>query len=168
MATKRTDHAYNDDDLHESFGSNLEPVDLSILRILMYKGRASNAEVGKEVGLSASSVSRRITNLEDSGFIRGYKAIVDEARLGSGMHVFVRVTLERQTAAVLQAFEQKVRQCKFVCFCFLMAGEYDYMLLIRTGSMAEYERVHQKELSRLPGVRRIESNFAVREVLPIT
>ena len=77
----------------------------AILRYLERNGRATNYEVGEAVGLSASAASRRILALETTGAIRGYRALVDDRLLGKRMTVYIRVTLERQSAAVLGAFE---------------------------------------------------------------
>ncbi len=85
--------------------------------------------------------------------------------LGRNMTVFIRVTLERQSAALLQAFETAIQRCPDIISCHLMAGQYDYTLVVKVADISDYEHLHQKELSRLPGVVRIESNFAVREVI---
>jgi Lrp/AsnC family leucine-responsive transcriptional regulator len=121
--------------------------------------------VGEAVGLSASAASRRIQVLETSGAIRGYRALVDDRMLGKRMTVFIRVTLERQSAAVLGAFETAVRRCKGIVSCHLMAGQYDYMVLVRVAGIDDYGRLHQNELSRLPGVTRLETSFALRDVM---
>jgi DNA-binding Lrp family transcriptional regulator len=81
------------------------------------------------------------------------------------MTVFVRITLERQSAQVLANFEAAVRRLKGVVSCHLMAGQYDYMLVARVAGMEDYGRLHQQELSRLPGVTRLETSFAMRDVL---
>ena len=81
------------------------------------------------------------------------------------MTVYIRVTLERQSAPVLSAFEAAVRRCKGIVSCHLMAGQYDYMLMARVADMDDYDRLHHNELSRLPGVLRLESSFALRDVL---
>jgi Lrp/AsnC family leucine-responsive transcriptional regulator len=145
--------------------SELDDLDLSILRYLERYGRATNYEVGEAVGLSASAASRRIQALESAGTIRGYRAMVDDRLLGRRMTVYIRVTLERQSAPVLSAFEAAVRHCKEVASCHLMAGQYDYMLVARVAGIEDYGRLHQNELSRLPGVTRLETSFALRDVL---
>src|ERR1019366_3652786 len=109
----------------------LDELDTAILSHLARHGRATNYEVGEAVGLSASAASRRIQALETAGAIRGYRALVDDRMLGKRMTVYIRVTLERQSAAVLGAFEAAVRHCKEIVSCHLMAGQYDYMLVAR-------------------------------------
>jgi len=143
----------------------MDELDLAILRYLELSGRATNYEVGEAVGLSASAASRRIQALEESGAIRGYRALIDDRLLGRQMTVFVRVTLEKQSAPVLAAFEAAVRHTRGIVSCHLMAGQYDYMLVARVAGIDDYGRLHQAELSRLPGVTRLETSFALRDVL---
>ena len=143
----------------------LDELDAAILRFLARSGRATNYEVGEAVGLSASAASRRIQALESSGAIRGYRAIIDDRLLGKHMTVYIRVTLERQSAAVLNAFETAARHCHDIVSCHLLAGQYDYILVARVAGIDDYNRLHQNELSRLPGVIRLETSFALRDVL---
>jgi len=145
--------------------TGVDEVDNAILRYLSKHGRATNYEVGEAVGLSASAASRRILTLEQSRAIRGYYAKIDDRVLGKQMTVYIRVTLERQSAAVLGAFEAAVRHCHDIMSCHLMAGQYDYMLVARVAGIDDYGRLHQNELSRLPGVTRLETSFALRDVL---
>jgi len=144
---------------------DLADLDAAILRFLQRNGRATNFEVGEAVGLSASAASRRIQSLEAAGVIRGYRAMIDDRVLGKRMTVYIRVTLERQSAPVLSAFETAVRHCREIVSCHLMAGQYDYMLVARVAGIDDYGRLHQNELSRLPGVTRLETSFALRDVL---
>jgi len=145
--------------------AGLDEMDATILRYLERNGRATNYEVGEAVGLSASAASRRILALENEGAIRGYRALVDDRLFGKRMTVYIRVTLERQSASVLGAFETAVRRCREIVSCHLMAGQYDYMLVARVAGIDDYGRLHQNELSRLPGVTRLETSFALRDVL---
>jgi len=145
--------------------ARLDELDGAILRHLARRGRATNFEVGEAVGLSASAASRRILALEASGAIRGYRALIDDRLLGKHMTVYIRVTLERQSAAVLNAFEAAVRHCHDIVSCHLLAGQYDYILVARVAGIDDYNRLHQNELSRLPGVIRLETSFALRDVL---
>ena len=146
----------------------LDEFDNAILRLLERSGRATNFEVGEAVGLSASAASRRIQALEASGAIRGYRAVVNDQLLGKGVTVYIRVTLEKQSASVLNAFEAAVRRSGSIVSCHLMAGQFDYMLIARVADIEDYGRLHQMELSRLPGVRRLETSFALRDVLEPT
>jgi len=149
----------------EPVRADLDDFDRAILEFLERNGRATNADLGEAVGLSPSAASRRVQALEESGAIRGYKANVDDRLLGKSLTVYIRVTLERESAEVLGKFEAAVRHCHDVVSCHLMAGQYDYMLVARVSGIDDYGRLHQKELSRLPGVTRLETSFALRDVL---
>ncbi|MDE3199732.1 MAG: Lrp/AsnC family transcriptional regulator [Acidobacteriota bacterium] len=148
--------------------SAVDAFDDAILRLLERNGRATNFEVGEAVGLSASAASRRIMALEASGAIRGYRAVVNDQLLGKGVTVYIRVTLEKQSSSVLSAFEAGVRRSGSIVSCHLMAGQFDYMLIAKVADIEDYGRLHQMELSRLPGVRRLETSFALRDVLETT
>jgi DNA-binding Lrp family transcriptional regulator len=174
MGTKRDDNARSAQEIANPqpegefagrTGNSLDDLDAAILLHLERNGRATNYEVGEAVGLSASAASRRIQALEASGAIRGYRAVVDDRLLGKRMTVFIRVTLERQSATVLNAFEAAIRRSKGVTSCHLIAGQYDYMLVVRVADIDGYGILHRNELSRLPGVTRLETSFALRDVL---
>jgi Lrp/AsnC family leucine-responsive transcriptional regulator len=166
MGTKREKTVRSEQEMPaEEPHSRLDELDAAILRHLERQGRATNYEVGEAVGLSASAASRRILALETAGAIRGYRALIDDRFFGRRMTVYIRVTLERQSAAVLSTFETAVRRCHEIVSCHLMAGPYDYMLVARVADIDDYGRLHQNELSRLPGVTRLETSFALRDVL---
>ncbi|MGC9222983.1 MAG: Lrp/AsnC family transcriptional regulator [Terracidiphilus sp.] len=149
----------------KGIAAGLDELDIAILHHLERHGRATNFEVGEAVGLSASAASRRILALEAAGAIRGYRAVINDRLLGKHMTVYIRVTLERQSAAVLNAFEAAVRHCHDIVSCHLLAGQYDYILVARVAGIDDYNRLHLNELSRLPGVLRLETSFALRDVL---
>jgi len=167
MGTKRdrSEQIAQETSARPADGAGLDELDAAILAYLEQNGRATNYDVGEAVGLSASAASRRIQALEASGAIRGYRAILDDRMLGKPITVFIRVTLERQSAAVLGAFEAAIRRSKGIVSCHLMAGQYDYMVVVRVAGIDDYGRLHQHELSRLPGVTRLETSFALRDVM---
>jgi DNA-binding Lrp family transcriptional regulator len=152
-------------DPREERADALDNLDAAILRFLERNGRATNYEVGESVGLSASAASRRILALETAGAILGYRALIDDRFLGKRMTVFIRITLERQSAPVLAAFEAAVRRSREMVSCHPMAGQYDYILVVRVADIDDYGRLHLNELSRLPGVTRLETSFSLRDVL---
>ena len=143
----------------------LDELDHKLIRLLRLNGRRPNSELAAEVGLSASACLRRIRILEDRGVIRGYTAIVDRPGAHDGMIAIVRLTLEKQTEEYLRRFETAVRDHPEIEECFLMTGDADYVLRVSAPSAAAYEAIHTDILSRLPGVARIHSSFAMRNVL---
>jgi DNA-binding Lrp family transcriptional regulator len=143
----------------------LDDTDRALLRLLRADGRMSNAALAAEIGLSPSACLRRLRLLEHRGVIRGYTAIIAEAPVRDGVTVIVQITLERQTDDSMQRFETAVRRCPEVRECYLMTGLSDYLLRVEARDAGDYERIHKDALSRLPGVARIQSSFAIRSVV---
>jgi DNA-binding Lrp family transcriptional regulator len=142
----------------------LDDFDHRILIELERDGVLTSAALAERVGLSPSACHRRVKAMEAAGVIEGYAAILSEKALGRGATVFVAVTLENQRRETMAAFERAVAHCREVQDCHLMTGESDYLLRIVLNDDDRYERVHQETLSRLPGVRRLVSNFTIRTV----
>jgi DNA-binding Lrp family transcriptional regulator len=143
----------------------LDSVDRSLIRLLRLNGRRSNSELAAEVGLSPSACLRRIRILEERGVIRGYTAIVASPEDDERMIAIVRITLEKQTEESMRRFEAAVREHPEIEECYLMTGDVDYVLRVSGTTAAAYEAIHTDILSRLPGVARIHSSIAMRNVL---
>ena len=142
----------------------LDRYDRVLLRSLQREGRISNTELAARVSLSESACLRRVRALEAAGLIEGYGAILNQQKAGCGVDVFVSITLERQERTDLAAFEHAVRQVPEVMECYLMSGEYDYLLRVVVADTADFERVHSRHLTSLPHVTRVHSSFALRTV----
>ncbi len=143
----------------------VDALDQHLIRLLRQDGRMSNAALAAAVGLSPSACLRRLRLLERSGTIRGYTVVLDEAPRRDLVVVIVQITLERQTEDHLSRFEQAVKRCPEVRECYLMTGIADYLLRVEARDAADYERIHKEQLSRMPGVARIQSSFAIRSVI---
>lgn len=143
---------------------SLDNIDKKILLELQRDGRVSHQELSERVGLSATPCSRRIRKLEQSGVIKGYAAMVDEAQLGFGFSVFVSVRLDHQTDDRLQTFEDEILQLPEVADCWLMTGNRDYMLRIALADLSEFERFLTGTLTKIRGVIAIESSIPIRRV----
>lgn len=144
---------------------NFDAPDIRILEAIQDGARMTLAELAERVGLSASSCQRRLQRLEQDGVIERYSAILNESRLGYQSSVFVKITLDSQTETALGAFEAAAADCPGVVDCFLLAGEADYLMRVVVRDMRDFERIHQRHLSRLPHVQRIQSNVALRPVV---
>ncbi len=142
----------------------LDRFDLTILSVLQSDGRIRNVDLADRAKLSESACLRRVRALEKSGLIKGYVAQVDQAKAGLPVNVFVNITLERQDLTELNAFEEAVQEIPEVMECYLMTGEHDYVLRVVVADVNDYERIHQKYLTRVPGVDRVNSSFALRTV----
>ena len=143
---------------------NLDRFDRAILQALQLDGRVTNSTLAERVNLSESACLRRMRALEESGIIEGYTARINQQRAGCPVNVFVNITLDRQDEVDLRKFEEAVRKIPEVMECYLMTGDYDYTLRVVVADTADYERIHSKNLTRLPGVARIHSSFALRTV----
>jgi DNA-binding Lrp family transcriptional regulator len=144
--------------------NDLDRYDRMILQILQRDGRLANSDLAARVNLSESACLRRMRALEASGLIEGYTAILNQQKAGLGVNVFVSITLERQERADMAAFEEAVRSVPEVMECYLMTGEYDYLLRVVVADTADFERLHSRHLTSLPHVSRLHSSFALRTV----
>lgn len=143
----------------------LDRLDLKLLAALVRNGRASHVELSETIGLSATALARRQRQLEDDGLIAGYRAVVGMKALGLATTVIVRITLVSQAEEALSEFETAISACPSVVRCYLMAAADDYLVIVAARDIADYERIHKAELSRLPHVARLQSSFALREVV---
>lgn len=142
----------------------LDRRDLILLKALQEDARLSFAELGGRAGLSASACHKRVKSLEEAGVIRQYAALVSEERAGLKTSVFVQATLNEQTEETLARFEAAVSRRPEITECYLMAGASDYLMRVLCRDAEDFERVHRDVLTRLPGVARVMSNFAIRKV----
>lgn len=142
----------------------LDRTDRAILHELQLDGRISNVRLAQRINLSESACLRRVRLLEEAGVIDGYVMLVNQAEVGLPGNVFVEITLNRQQREDLDAFETGVAQVPEVMECYLMSGEYDYLLRVVVVDAADYERIHHEQLTALPGVARVRSSFTLRNV----
>lgn len=147
---------------------SLDATDRRILSVLQKDGRITNAELSERVNLSPSACHRRVQMLEEAGFIAGYVALLDARRMGKPTTVFVEITLQSQAEDLLDAFERAVARVPDVLECHLMAGAADYLIKIMAEDTEDFARIHRQHLSRLPGVRQMQSSFALRTVVKTT
>ncbi len=143
----------------------MDSFDTALIARLLIEGRATQADLGEAVNLSGPAAGRRLRLLEEKGLITGYQATIDFQRFGFGTLVMVLIQLERQSQQVLADFETAVSRCPSVMGCYLLSGGEDYLVILRTLDLADFERVHRTELSELPGVARMRSLFTLREVV---
>ncbi len=142
----------------------LDDIDRRILAALQQDGRMTTQELADRVGLSASPCARRVRLLEEAGIIKGYVAVLDQARVGLPISVFASVKLERQREEELDRFSDAVTRWPEVADCYLMTGQRDYLLRIVVPDLESYERFLKDKLTRLKGVAAIESSFALGQI----
>ena len=146
----------------------LDRYDRAILNALQKDGRISNVDLANAINLSESACLRRVRGLEESGMIDRYVALIGQARVGLPGNVFVHIGLHREEESELAAFEEAVRSIPEVMECYLMTGEFDYLMRVVVTDMADFERLHKEALTRLPGVARVNSSVAIRTVQKTT
>ena len=146
----------------------MDHFDKKLLSILQTNGRISNVELSETVNLSESACLRRVKSLEERGFIDKYVALLDQKSVGLTDTVFVHIVLKREEKSELLAFEEAVKEIPEILECYLMTGEFDYLLHLVVANMADFERLHNESLTQLPGVSRVNSSFAIRTVQKTT
>ncbi|MGI5491365.1 Lrp/AsnC family transcriptional regulator [Microtetraspora malaysiensis] len=145
----------------------MDEIDRQILAVLAEDGRISNADLAARVGLSPSPCLRRVRRLEESGAIRGYRAVVDPAAIGRGLRVFVGVRLSRHSQAEVTAFEQAVTRLPEIVHVHHVTGNFDYLLHVEVADLTAYEQFHSARLADLPGVAAVNSYVAMKTLEPV-
>ena len=145
--------------------SSLDALDRKILNLLQNNGRVTNQELSDEIGLSPSPCLRRVRQLEASGAILRYVALVDPETIGLSVTAFVRVRLDQQDDRHLADFEAAVADFPEVMECYLMTGEADYQLRVLVGSLGQFEDFLRHRLTRVKGVANVTTSFALRPVI---
>ncbi|WP_105215993.1 leucine-responsive transcriptional regulator Lrp [Pseudoalteromonas sp. T1lg22] len=142
----------------------LDRIDRKILVELQRDGRISNVELAKRIGLSATPCQERVKKLEREGYIRGYKAVVDPAKLGQGLLVYVEVTITKTSPDVFDEFNQAVKKHDEIVECHLVSGNFDFLLKTRVTDMSEYRQVLGDILLKLPNISESRTYVVMEEV----
>lgn len=142
----------------------MDATDREILAVLQNEGRISLTDLAGRVHLSVSRCQRRVRDLEATGTIRGYRAIVDAEQLGFGFEVLGFATLEH--AYDVSVFDDAVGGIPEVVEAQRLFGEPDYLLRIVTADLRAYQRLYDGVLTRLPGLRGLNSTIVMKETVP--
>ena len=149
---------------HNSKVSEIDPFDLKIIAALIEDGRMSITDLSKRVGLSKTPCQLRLKRLIESGIIEGFKAILNQEKMGLDHIVFAEVKLSDTREAALQSFNRAVKKIKEVEECHMIAGRFDYLLKIRTSDIRRYRLVLGEEISNLPHVASTSTNVVMQAV----
>ncbi|MCW7536846.1 Lrp/AsnC family transcriptional regulator [Aquabacterium sp. A7-Y] len=142
----------------------LDAIDRAILQVLQSNARLSNVELAERVHLSPSACLRRVKQLEDSGVIAQYVALLNPKAVGQPGTSYTIVNVERTTPDTLRRFEQAVLDEPQILDCFYVAGSNDYLLRFTYRDAEDLEQFHTEVLARLPGVVRSNSMLVLRTV----
>ncbi|MBR0912531.1 Lrp/AsnC family transcriptional regulator [Bradyrhizobium japonicum] len=143
--------------------NKLDEFDIKILSALQDNARISTQELAERVGLSATPCARRVKRMEDDGLIDRYVTLLNPERLGIGLNVFVNVRLNTQSAKAFEAFEQAIRKLPQVVGCYLLAGNYDYLVQIRVADVEAFRSFIRDRLVTIEGIGETQSNVVLEE-----
>jgi Lrp/AsnC family transcriptional regulator, leucine-responsive regulatory protein len=142
----------------------LDAIDLRILGELQQDGSLTNVELARRVHLSPSPCLARVKALEAAGVIERYVALASAKQLGLGLNVFINISLKSQSKEALAEFERRIAEHDEVMECYLMTGDSDYLIRIAVPDIAALERFILEQLTPIPGIEKIRSSFALKQV----
>ncbi|RMA78845.1 AsnC family transcriptional regulator [Umboniibacter marinipuniceus] len=143
---------------------NLSKIDKNILRLLQKNGRISYAELSRQVGLSTTPCMERVKRLEKQGVIKGYTAVIDPSYLSAGLVVFVQIRLARKAQGIFSEFREAAIKLDEVQECYLVSGNFDYLIKARVADMPAYRHFLGETLLTLPDVQESTSYVVMEEV----
>jgi DNA-binding Lrp family transcriptional regulator len=143
----------------------VDSIDRKILAALQKDGRLTITELAQRVGLSLSPCHRRLRELERSGAIQGYRAIVNAAAVGLSFEALVFVTMRQEDRDTLLGFEAAVALIPNVVQAQRLFGDPDYLLRVVTADLGAYQRLEDDSLSALPGVQRLTSTLVMKQIV---
>jgi DNA-binding Lrp family transcriptional regulator len=139
----------------------LDAIDRKILKELQDDGRITNVELARRIGISPPPCLRRVRALEEAGYIKGYRALLDEKQLGYEVTVFAMVHLTSQAEADLREFEDFVRKAPLVRECWMLSGEIDFILKCVAADLKTFQ-AFVAELTAAPHVRNVKTSLTLR------
>ena len=139
-------------------------IDLNILRILQKDGRISYTDLAKQVGLSVTPCIERVKRHERENYILNYGATVSAQKLNQSLVVFVQIRLNHTSQKNFEEFRRSVMDLENVQSCFLVSGNYDYLLKARVADMASYRELLGHRILKLPAVQESTSYVVMEEL----
>ncbi len=142
--------------------------DLKILDALQENARITTLELAERVGLSATPCTRRVKRLEEEGLIDRYVTVLNAERLGIGLMVFVNVRLHSQASKSFDTFEAAIRQMPEVVGCYLLAGNYDYLIQVRVADVEAFRSFIRERLVTIEGIGETQSSIVLEQTKTTT
>lgn len=140
----------------------LDDIDRAILNLLSTNGKMGNKELANEVGLTITPTYERVRRLEREGIIRGYKAIIDQKRIGKELHVHCHIRLKNHFTESIKEFEARIVELDEVVACYNIAGDYDYTLEVNIEDMDAYHNFIRSTLTSINNIGNIQSAFVMK------
>ncbi|AOS97403.1 Leucine-responsive regulatory protein [Microbulbifer aggregans] len=144
--------------------NELSTIDRNILRVLQKNGRTSYAELARQVGLTATPCVERVRRLESDGVIQGYTALINPEFLDAALVVFVQIRLNRSAQDAFEEFRNAVAALPEVQECYLVSGNFDYLIKARVADMSAYRKFYGETLLTLPEVQECTSYVVMEQV----
>ncbi|BBZ68475.1 AsnC family transcriptional regulator [Mycolicibacterium insubricum] len=143
----------------------MDTLDRKILAELQVQGRLSTTDLASRVGLTVAPTHRRVRDLEASGAIVGYRAVIDPRALGLNFEALVFVTMKQEDRATLLGFEEAAAAVPNILQAYRLFGDPDFLLRVRTTDLEAYTRLQDDVLATLPGVQRFTSTLVMKDVV---
>jgi DNA-binding Lrp family transcriptional regulator len=143
----------------------MDAIDRKILAELQAEGRLTVTELAQRVALSVAPCHRRLRELERTGVIRGYRALIDPAAIGLGFEVLVQVTMDREDASTITEFERGLAGIAEVRHAERLFGDPDYLVRVATADLAAYQTLRDEKLATLPGVQKLTSTIVMKRIV---
>jgi Lrp/AsnC family transcriptional regulator, leucine-responsive regulatory protein len=143
---------------------DLDRIDHRILAFLQAHGRASNLEMAQAVGLSPAQCHRRHRRLEEQGYVTGYTARLNAAKLNLGVTAFIEVTMEKGHIRDLKKFTDVVVDMPEITECYSVTGDFDYVIKVVARDLKSLSMFLMEQLMRLPGVNSVRSSICLDEI----
>ena len=139
----------------------MDKYDKEILSVLLENGKIQLSELSKKTNLSVSSCQRRVKNLEESGVIESYQAVVNPKLVGMGFQALSQAAGEKITE-----FEKALEKISCIIEAHRIFGEQDYVLLVATPDLTAYQEAYDTQLSSLPNIKKVETTLLMKEIIP--
>jgi DNA-binding Lrp family transcriptional regulator len=143
----------------------MDATDWKILAELQLDGRLTVTELAQRVALTVAPCHRRLRELERTGVIRGYRAVIDPAAVGLGFEVLVQVTLDREDASTITEFERGLAAIPEIRHAERLFGDPDYLVRVATADLVSYQTLRDEKLAALPGVQRLTSTIVMKRIV---
>jgi len=143
----------------------MDTIDRKIIAELQADGRLTVTELAQRVALSVAPCHRRLRELERSGAIRGYRAIIDPAAVGLDFEVLVHVTMDREDTSTIAEFEDGLAAIPEVRQAERLFGDPDYLVRVATADLTAYQELWDQKLAALPGVQRLASTIVMKRIV---
>ena len=147
-----------------SQSDQLDKIDRNILRLLQQNARMPHTELARKVGLSTTPCKERVRRLERDGVIQRYQAVLNPAALDRGLVVFVQIRLNRTSQDIFEGFTARAVDLPEIQECYLVSGNFDYLLKARVADMNAYRTLLGETLLTLPGVLESTSYVVMEQV----